>query len=355
MNDNQEKNDGKKPSPAAYINPLSENTKQSMFSRIMVALVLILVTVPCIIVGDYLYFTFISIAALIACHELISAPQSLTHKYKGIIYFFAYAFMILMIYWIFIKNNVIEYQYLKSLGRQDEFVFSLHNAFNVPQISLSAFTVSIGFFFLMVITDQNFKINDAFYFITMLFIVSIGFQCALFLRYFPFTDSAKDTALIATNEFKYWQSTELLIYVLLGDCMNDAGAYFVGVLFGRHHMTPIVSPKKTWEGFAGGVVISLISSLSFALIFDACGFPMTSFLDITHWYNVLILSLIIPLTATLGDLMFSAIKRNFGIKDFGTILKSHGGILDRIDSIIFTCISSSLLIVLMNHNWGIFL
>ena len=170
----------------------------------------------------------------------------------------------------------------------------------------------------------------------MLFVVSMGYQCSLFLRYCPFVDAQVINPTISNLSpvFKYWQSAELIIFVFIADCTNDIGAYFVGVLFGKHHMTPRISPKKTWEGFAGGIIVSLICSLSFAFIFDLCGFPLTSFLDIDHWYNVLILALILPLTATLGDLMFSCIKRNFQIKDFGTILKSHGGFLDRVDSLI---------------------
>lgn len=349
-NENPNKND-----IGPRVNNLDAQVKHSMLSRIVVAAILIAIVVPCFIVGDYLYFSMILIAALISCHELIKAPQSLDHRYKNIIYFFAYFMMVIMIYWIFLKNNLVNYEYLKSQGRENEFVFSLTNGFQVPQISLSALIVSIAFFFLMVIIDSKFTISEAFYFITMLFIVAMGFQCALFLRYFPFNDFASNSELIVSNGFKYWQSAELLIYVILGDCMNDAGAYFVGVLFGKHHMTPIVSPKKTWEGFAGGVFFSLISSLSFALILDACGLPLATFLDTAHWYNVLVVSLLIPLTATLGDLMFSAVKRHFGIKDFGTILKSHGGILDRLDSIIFTVVATSLLIILMAHNWGILL
>jgi len=337
------------------VNNIDAQVKHSMLSRIVVAAILIIIVVPCFIVGDYLFFILILVTALISCHELIKAPQSLDHHYKNVIYFFAYFMMVIMIYWIFLKNNLLKYEDLKSQGLESEFVFSLTTGFQVPQISLSALIVSIAFFFLMVIIDSKFTISEAFYFITMLFIVAMGFQCALFLRYFPFNDFAGNSELVASNGFKYWQSAELLIYVILGDCMNDAGAYFVGVLFGKHHMTPIVSPKKTWEGFAGGIFFSLLSSLSFALILDACGLPLATFLDTAHWYNVLILSLLIPLTATLGDLMFSAIKRNFGIKDFGTILKSHGGILDRIDSIIFTVVASSLLIILMAHNWGILL
>jgi len=339
------------------INKINPDAKRSMINRIIVAIVLVLIVGPCIVLGDYVYFIMIFALAMISCHEIIMAPQSIVHKYKSIIYFVAYMMMILMIYWIFIKNNLYAYENSVSNGTSEDFVFNLANGFTVPQISLTAFFISIGFFFLMVVIDPNFTINDAFYFISMLFIVSIGYQSMLFLRYYPFFDASIVNPSDTTIEplFRFWQSAELLLFVLLGNCMNDVGAYFIGVLFGKHKMTPRISPKKTWEGFAGGVFISILSSLIFAFTFDAIGLPLTSFLDMEHWYNVLIIALLMPLFATLGDLMFSCIKRNFAIKDFGTILKSHGGILDRVDSIIFTCIGASLLIVVMANNWIIFI
>ena len=345
--------------PNIHVNHINPEGKKSMLNRVLVAIVLVLIIAPCTFIGDYLYFLLVFAAAMISCHEIILAPQSITHKYKNIIYVFAYIMMISIIYWIFLKNNINEFESYKSQGIQDQFVFNVANGFKLPQISLSGFFVCIGFFFLMVVIDKNFSINDAFYFVTMLFIVSMGYQCALFLRYYPFVDAQNTLGagsdLVKSGYFKYFQSALLIIFILIGVCMNDIGAYFVGMLFGKHHMTPRISPKKTWEGFVGGVVISIITSFGFAMIFDAIGSPLLSFLDLEHWYNVLVLALVMPLTGTLGDLMFSCIKRNFGIKDFGTILKSHGGILDRVDSLMFSAIAVSLLIVIMSHNWGILL
>ena len=342
-----------------HMNHINVEGKKSMLNRVLMGIIILIILVPCIIIGDYLYFFFIFFVAMISCHEIIKAPQSLTHKYKNVIYVFAYIMMISIIYWIFMKNNLKAFQEYKQLGIEDRFVFKVSNGFEIPQISLTGFFICIGFFFLMVIIDKNFSINDAFYFITMMFIVSMGYQCALFLRYYPFVDLQNAGGLsnpqldIDSDLFKYFQSAELLIYIFFAVCMNDVGAYFVGVFFGKHHMTPRISPKKTWEGFFGGVIISIIFSFSFAMILDLLNLPLLTFLDKNHWYNVLVLSLIMPITGTLGDLMFSSIKRNFTIKDFGTILKSHGGILDRVDSLIFSAIAASLLIVIMSHNWGI--
>ena len=82
------------------------------------------------------------------------------------------------------------------------------------------------------------------------------------------------------------------------------------------------------------------------------GYPiLEGVLDIEHWWNILILFLVLPFVGTFGDLFFSKVKREFNIKDFGTILKSHGGILDRFDSIIFCSIVTGLLVFAMSFDW----
>lgn len=336
------------------IKTINPETKTSMISRLLMSAILIAIVLPTLFIGNYVYFTLVFVIALISCHELIKAPQSISRKYKNCVYIFAYFMMIAIIYWIFIRNNLSYYKKLSSVNESHKFIFSLTSGFNLPQISLTAFCISIGFFFFMVFIDNNFTIKDAYYFICMLFVVSMGLQCFYFLRYFPLSEAINNEVSI-TPHLKYFKSALLVIYVLFGVCFNDAGAYFTGLLLGKHKMIPNISPKKTWEGFFGGILISFLISFTFAFILAIYDTPLINCLDKKHWYNILILSLIMPFTAVLGDLMFSSIKREFNIKDFGTILKSHGGILDRIDSLIFTSISVSLLIVLMSQNWEILL
>lgn len=103
----------------------------------------------------------------------------------------------------------------------------------------------------------------------------------------------------------------------------DTGAYAAGLAFGRHPMAPKISPKKTWEGFAGGVAASLIVGVLLAL-----------FLLDLPWWAGLILGAAILLSATLGDLGESMLKRDIGIKDMSSWLPGHGGLLDRLDSIL---------------------
>lgn len=103
----------------------------------------------------------------------------------------------------------------------------------------------------------------------------------------------------------------------------DTGAYAFGLMFGKHKMAPIISPKKTWEGFAGGAATSAVVGVLIALFL----------LDGTWWFGLLF-GLAIFLTATLGDLVESLIKRDIGIKDMSSWLPGHGGFLDRLDSIL---------------------
>ena len=104
---------------------------------------------------------------------------------------------------------------------------------------------------------------------------------------------------------------------------TDTGAYAFGLAFGKHPMAPVISPKKTWEGFAGAALMSLVAGVILALFM--LGQP---------WWFGLVFGAAILLTATLGDLAESLIKRDLGIKDMSSWLPGHGGFLDRLDSIL---------------------
>lgn len=109
----------------------------------------------------------------------------------------------------------------------------------------------------------------------------------------------------------------------------DSGAYFAGMLFGKHKLCPTISPKKTIEGAIGGLVCGFLSSLLvgyvFTLIYSGASI---------NYIPLIIIGLVNPIISIFGDLTFSIIKRACGIKDFGSIMPGHGGMLDRFDSII---------------------
>ena len=116
----------------------------------------------------------------------------------------------------------------------------------------------------------------------------------------------------------------ILTFVLV-TIASDIGGYAAGVLFGRHPMAPVISPKKSWEGFAGSVLFCLVA-----------GWATVVFLLDGEWWVGLVLGLIAVVMATLGDLCESVIKRDLGIKDMSQVIPGHGGLMDRLDSLLAT-------------------
>lgn len=112
--------------------------------------------------------------------------------------------------------------------------------------------------------------------------------------------------------------------------ISDCGAYFAGVLLGKHKLCPSISPNKTVEGFFGGLLLGLLSGVVIGGAF------MLIYRDFAvNFIALIILGLLGSLVSVLGDLTFSLIKRSCGIKDYGSIFPGHGGFLDRADSVIF--------------------
>lgn len=112
---------------------------------------------------------------------------------------------------------------------------------------------------------------------------------------------------------------------IAGVVANDVGGYVAGVLAGRHPMAPTVSPKKSWEGLGGSLALSLVVGVvCVVLLLDG------------PWWGGVVLGLATGVTATFGDLAESMLKRDLGIKDMGSFLPGHGGVMDRLDSLLVT-------------------
>ncbi len=121
-----------------------------------------------------------------------------------------------------------------------------------------------------------------------------------------------------------WGGVAVLI-IFVSVWINDSFAYLVGSRFGKHKMVPKISPKKSWEGFAGGLVGSMLVWLLFLAV---PGVDMS-------WWQALLCGIVCGLMSVVGDLVESRIKRNYGVKDSGKIMPGHGGLLDRMDSLLF--------------------
>ena len=138
--------------------------------------------------------------------------------------------------------------------------------------------------------------------------VGAGIGCLLLVRDIP--------------EFGFWAVITVLFTVFAA----DTGAFFVGRAFGRHRMAPAISPKKSWEGLIGGVLAAV--GMSFVILYK----DRDEFLTIPE---SLALGLVIAVAAVLGDLFESAVKRDLEVKDSGRVLGGHGGVLDRLDSLLW--------------------
>ena len=142
---------------------------------------------------------------------------------------------------------------------------------------------------------------------------------------------ASFVVLLAFEDF--WNYGRWLVLLLVAlPVANDTGGFFVGSYLGKHKLAPRVSPKKTWEGLAGSAALSM-----------AVGAAALYLLDGPIWLG-LVLGLVGVGTATLGDLAVSLLKRSLGLKDMGSLLPGHGGVLDRVDSILLTAPAAYLLL-----------
>jgi len=184
---------------------------------------------------------------------------------------------------------------------------------------LMLFALALGYFALLV---KNYgKVSLGNFATAMLLgtLVPLSFTCAVLIR---------DSHSVEAGGF--------YLLIALGTAwVSDIGAYFAGTFFGKRKLAPKVSPKKTIEGTIGGIVVSagliLLLGMPFELLLGMFGRPVI--------INFVPLGIFLPLFSIigmLGDLSASAVKREYGIKDFGAVMPGHGGVMDRFDSVLFT-------------------
>lgn len=316
-------------------NELNDKTKKSMLTRIISAIVLVAIVVPSMILGDYIYFALMTIAIGFACFEILGCAGKRTF----FIYIVYVIFVALIAYWPLFKGLIVD---IGSFSKIDPYFRSIYLPITI---------VIAGFFLLFWLTViyKDFSVVDASFLVAMGILIGFGFQCMFYLRYMPMTyltgDAPKEAMHFTVDNTIY--PSLLLLFVIVSAIMTDTGAYFVGVFFGKHKMNERISPNKTWEGFWGGIVVSFVITSIIGLTFAFCNAPILVVLDKDHWYNILVLSFLTPFFATLGDFVFSSIKRYWGIKDYGKLIPGHGGVLDRLDSIFFAAIVSSIFIFIV--------
>lgn len=248
--------------------------------RILTAVLAAALFLPFIIYGKLPFTIFVYLLASIALHELLKMKKISLLSIPGVVS--------LVILWVLLIPN----SYITVL---DDINFSKAELALMALLLLLTYTV---------VTKNKFTFDDVGFVAIAIFYLGIGF-------YF----------LIETRNL----GLELVFYALILIWVTDSGAYFVGRAMGKNKLWPEISPNKTIEGAVGGVL--------FAILFSWIYHYFTGVLD--NYLIVTIMTIFLSVFGQIGDLVESALKRHYQVKDSGTILPGHGGILDRFDSLLF--------------------
>jgi phosphatidate cytidylyltransferase len=254
-----------------------------MKKRLLSATVLLLICIPLLIVGNFLFDLAVLLISIVALHEFISIKEERKHL-PPFIKLISYIIMTLIILTNF-ENNM--------------FAFALD------------YRILAGLFILFLVPSvlyhdrEKYSINDAFYMIGGILFLGISLSTLVIIRE---------------------KSLNLMIYLLLIPIITDTYAYIIGTLIGKTKLLEVISPNKTLEGMIGGTVFGVLIPTIFYYLFVN---------SVTPIYVITFITLFLSVLGQLGDLVFSAIKRYFSKKDFSNLIPGHGGILDRLDSIIF--------------------
>lgn len=250
-----------------------------MKQRIITAILALIIFIPTIIYGQVPFLLLTILIATIGLLEFIRASKLSTFIFPSIIS--------LLFLW-----GLLLYSYNDSLI----FVMTgIERSFLVLIIILLAYTV---------LSKNKFPFSKASMLLLGTVYISIGFYFFIEVRNL---------------------GLQYLIFVLTTIWTTDSGAYFSGKFFGKRKLWPAISPNKTIEGAIGGLILSVLLSIIF---YSLKTFDVSLIILIMY-------AIVISIGGQIGDLVASALKRHLSVKDFGTILPGHGGILDRFDSLLF--------------------
>lgn len=249
--------------------------------RLIFGGIALIIFIPLVIMGGVIFQIGVALLSMLAVHELLHMKGLPTTTIEGILAMLA----------AFVLTLPLE-NYLKFLPVDGNVV-----AYGLVVFMLLGATV----------LGSNYSFEDAAYPIAASFYIGFGFNTLLDARLVNV-----DKVLLAL--FIVWAT--------------DSGAYFIGTRYGKKKLLPHVSPNKTIEGSLGGVVSAVLVAAIFMLIRPQVARPY-------NFLIILVLTVIFSIAGQFGDLVESAIKRHFGVKDSGKFIPGHGGVLDRFDSLLF--------------------
>lgn len=250
-----------------------------MKERVISAIVALIIVLPFLLLGGNLFVLLVAVLGILGLKEILNLRKNLPTRMKIVSYVL---FLVLLIYGYTFTGKV----YLMN--------------FSFVIICLMVLFLSLIFYG----NNKKYNIEDAFFLSASIIFLSSAFNLFIVVR---------ETGL------------EYILYLFSITIITDTFAYLIGRKIGKHKLIPNISPNKTKEGLFSGILIGTIfSSLVYYFLISNSNFHLT-----------ILITLILSILGECGDLFFSQIKRNYGVKDFSNIMPGHGGILDRLDSIIF--------------------
>ncbi len=250
-----------------------------MKKRLISAIIILLILTPIVYFGSYYFFIAVGIISLLAFKEILNL-KLLKGKIPIFVKIMGILSMLLIVY-----SNIggNEYNYLDS-------IYLL-----IPIVLLT--------FPLIYVKEKSYTSTEIVYLIGLIYLVGLGFNALLFAR----------------------DNIYVLIYLLSITVIGDTFAYISGRLVGKNKLCPKVSPNKTVEGAIGGLIASTGVSL---IVYQNLIAPFN--------FKIIIMTIFLGIASQIGDLIYSKIKRDNNIKDYSNLIPGHGGILDRLDSILIT-------------------
>lgn len=256
-----------------------------MKQRVISAIIALIIVIPLIILGGYPYYIGVGLLSLIGFMEMIKVRNK-----KNVIPN------------INVAISLIGYILIVILSTIESTSF-------VIDYRLLIIVFLLCYIPLIINKKGKYDVDDAFFLVATIIFLGMSFRYLIIVRNL---------------------NIHYLVYILLITIMSDTFAHFFGTKIGRIKLCPSVSPNKTVEGMIGGTLFGTFIPTIYFLTFISQN---------ANIFLITIMSLTLSLIAQFGDLVFSAIKRKYGVKDFGNIMPGHGGVLDRLDSTIFAILA----------------
>lgn len=259
-----------------------------MKKRVISAIIMLIVFIPLLIVGGKPFAILMSLLAVMGLYEMLHIRET-KKEFPFLMKIFAYILVL-----FFSLNNFSSIEFESTLDyRVMSFIIFV---FLIPMIIIH--------------DSKKYNINDALFLIGSTLFIGLSFNLIIITRNYDIS---------------------YIVYLLLITTLTDTFALFTGSLIGRHKLAPIISPKKTYEGLFGGLLVGVVISVVFYHVAINSTLPLLVLILITT---------VLAVVGQIGDLAFSFIKRYYNRKDFSDLIPGHGGVLDRLDSIIFVILAS---------------